>query len=112
MADETQKGPRATWGHIAAIILLIGLIVYPLSIGPVIWLDEKGGVPDQVWTAYRSIVWLAVHGPEPVRQIVWDYGCWWTRGTGFGVPEPFLGELVARIIRHRGTVRKYSVTVP
>lgn len=65
-----------------AAILFTGLVVYPLSFGPVVWLYDRHMLPDGIddetlICAYRPLEQLALHGPNPVRRAIGWYERVW-----------------------------------
>ncbi len=61
---------RERWAKRTAVVLVVVLVAYPLSIYPLEWLWGRGMLPnlrwvDQARAIYRSpIVWVADNGPE------------------------------------------------
>ncbi len=73
---------RLTVGSWVYIAIGAGLLLYPLSIGPVGWVVIKCGSPE--WTrpgfefVYAPLVWLQDYGPESVRNLItWYFDLWW-----------------------------------
>lgn len=65
----------------ATMVVVVSLVVYPLSFGPVVWWfpNSSAGVPfggplaDYAPRAYWPIGWLAKHGPVPVEDAIFWY---------------------------------------
>jgi hypothetical protein len=82
MSDEPMTdrpdGKRWGWRGTAGIAGLV-LVVYALSLGPYVWLDRHGGVPDalQRLRIYTPIQRVRDYGPAPVqRAINWYMDLW------------------------------------
>jgi hypothetical protein len=77
MSDDRKKPGVGFWLTVA----LVAVVVYPLSIGPVIWLDRKGLLPESFELALRAFYWPVIqayhHGPEPVQDVLDRYGDLW-----------------------------------
>src|SRR4029077_8414245 len=77
--DEPQK--RIGAGFLATVVILIAILAYPMSIGPVCWWFAEepalwlGGTPFPKVApyAYWPIGWLAEHGPRPVHDAIFWY---------------------------------------
>lgn len=59
MSEETEDRRHSSWRYIAWAAFLI-LIVYPLSIGPALWLALKLSPDGQTWAL---TVWRMVYSP-------------------------------------------------
>ena len=68
---------REKWAKRTGVVLIVILFGYPLSYGPLIWLDNQHLVPE--WTApilfrlYSPIHFLYLNGPEPIRSVLQWY---------------------------------------
>ena len=68
--DDAEHRPRrkVAW-IIAALLGTATLTLYPLSIGPALWLNNQGYISEQTWVVtYFPLLWLvestpALHGP-------------------------------------------------
>lgn len=77
---------RPIWQKSLLLALLVVLVIYPLSIGPFIWLDDNGYVPASAhrWTVrgvYRPVMYLWQQGPEVCRSF-FDWYVWQWSGMG------------------------------
>jgi hypothetical protein len=74
---------REAWAKCAlAAVLFAGLVVYPLSFGPVVWLYDRQMLPDGIddealICAYRPLEQLALYGPTPVSKALGWYERVW-----------------------------------
>jgi hypothetical protein len=69
---------RERWAKRVAIALIVALIVYPLSIGPATWLDERGLLPvSAVPLIFLPLFWTYESGPRSIRVATdWYIGVW------------------------------------
>jgi hypothetical protein len=72
MREEQKKPGVAFW----ATVSLVALLLYPLSIGPVIWLGAHGFLPESLEPAlvvfYSPVIWAAEDGPAAIsRPVNW-----------------------------------------
>jgi hypothetical protein len=69
---------RERWAKRVAIALVVTLVVYPLSIGPATWLDERGLLPaSAVSLIFLPLFWTYEHGPRSIRAATdWYIGVW------------------------------------
>jgi len=71
-ADERQGSPsRVVAG------LVIALVLYALSVGPVAWLSAHGYLPGFVGYVYLPLHWLYMASPAPMREAFDAYIQWW-----------------------------------
>ena len=49
MTSDRKKPGWAFWATVTLVVVLVG---YPLSLGPVIWLASRGYLPMRVWESY------------------------------------------------------------
>jgi hypothetical protein len=58
------------------VVVLTGLLLYPLSFGPACWFGERNGIGTSgIATAYQPIIWLAHTNDGPAaRVILWYAG--------------------------------------
>lgn len=72
-AGDTPEGPKNPW-----VSWLVGLILTPvlyvLSVGPAVWLVDKGCLPDQVMFVYGLFDFL----PYPFQSVISEYLKWWS----------------------------------
>lgn len=66
-----------------AALLLAAIVVYPLSLGPVAWLDTKLGSPKWLETfgtvVYAPMSYSVEHGPQRVTECYMSFINWWTK---------------------------------
>lgn len=77
--DEKRRSRRwLTW-------LVVGLVAYPLSAGPVFWMYKLGPLPIQqtgnfIYVFYYPLNWLVDNGIEPFascfRWYTWQHDSW------------------------------------
>ncbi|MBC7820365.1 MAG: hypothetical protein IAG10_26065 [Planctomycetaceae bacterium] len=71
MSDSTSKG-RSIRGCCVVLIVVVG---YSLSIGPMQLLHDRGYIAGGSWQTdrvYSPMVWISDHAPEPMQTaIVW-----------------------------------------
>jgi hypothetical protein len=73
--SESRKPGVAFW---ATVIVVAAFVLYPLSVGPALWLEGKGLVPDWATDAvdlFYDPFWMAV---ESLPQSVQDKVEWYT----------------------------------
>ena len=69
--------PRADWWvAIAAGGVLLLPVIYLLSIGPAVWLSDRGLVSDRVEFAYYPLIWLAERTEWFVASLRWYIELW------------------------------------
>jgi hypothetical protein len=76
MSDEQQSPKRGRFAGCLALVLLLGLPAYVLSIGPFVWLVDHGYVSRYVGVIYAPLG-LLVSYCEPVGQMFRWYLAWW-----------------------------------
>jgi len=72
---------RERWARRTAAVIAMLLVGYPLSVGPAIWLAEKGLLPASshapIWIIYEPLRWLLLQSPEPaVAAFRWYLEFW------------------------------------
>jgi hypothetical protein len=75
----------AFWAAMVPAALVVALVVYPLSFGPVVWLYAKLGRPHWLGhlidSAPDPVEWIINHSPESVAawisQKYYAYFQWW-----------------------------------
>jgi hypothetical protein len=68
-----KKPGVAFWATVVLVIVLL----YPLSFGPVCWLCDRRIVNRRhAWSIYRPCIWLCVYGPKSVRLSIHRYVGW------------------------------------
>ena len=72
MSDERKKPGVAFW---ATVALVVGLLAYPLSYGPSIWLVRRGYLPNMTIGFYAPMTWLHENAPVAIREVI----RWWAR---------------------------------
>ncbi len=72
MEDRRKSSSWCLWAIAASVLLVFG---YPISVGPAIWLCNKGYVPYETVNAYECpLEWVIDHVPEPLAEILkWSY---------------------------------------
>jgi hypothetical protein len=71
MSDDRNKPGVAFWATVALVVVLVG---YPLSFGPVCWLSSRSEIgPDNVSAIYQPMLHLSFCGPSLVRRSL----CWY-----------------------------------
>jgi hypothetical protein len=83
--DPAMSGEKPSGTFWACMALLVVVVLYPLSIGPVCCLHEHKLISDQrffqmIYTIYFPIAWLDQHGPLPVRMCLEWYAILWRHG--------------------------------
>ncbi len=76
MTDRKKPGV-ALW---ATGVVVVGLVLYPLSLGPAIWLTARGYVRDSAVQWFYMPVLLSAEQAEPLENAV----TWWG---SLGVPD-------------------------
>jgi hypothetical protein len=80
MTSDRKKPSAGFWITVALVAVLIG---YPLSYGPVVWLDNTFGVPKSIQPAvgyfYFPLGWLDDNGPQPFNEFMEWYVRLWVR---------------------------------
>ena len=77
MNDNSKPG-MAFWATAAMTIVLVAL--YPLSLGPVCWLQSRGPLPSSAESVlsviYKPLEWLAENSETVNDVVVWYAGFW------------------------------------
>ena len=69
-----------------AIALGVSLVVYPLSIGPATWLDERGLLPaSAVSLIFRPLFWVYEPAPRSIQAAADWYIGLWSKKTNDGI---------------------------
>ena len=75
---ERKKPGVAFW---VTVVLIVALVGYPLSAGPVLWSIDKIGQPDWAFGLFRFVYgpldWIAFHAPAWVQEPIEAYIDWW-----------------------------------
>lgn len=69
---------RERWAKRTLAVMLI-LSTYPLSVGPVAWLEAHNCVPQWLYDVplYQPIQWLRDNGPDPIVEAInWYIWMW------------------------------------
>ena len=75
MDSENPTSPRGFLGRAAATLLTL-LLLYPLSVGPAVYLAVRlRKEHNELFRFYAPLNW-AIEG-TPLEQICRDYGVWW-----------------------------------
>lgn len=71
---------RSRSGPIAAMVLFAVLVLYPLSMGPALYLYHKEHISEETYlTAYAPMCWGIDHAPGAVQWKVDSYLRFWGR---------------------------------
>jgi hypothetical protein len=75
-SDETK--PRRRWQWHLAVSLFLLFVVYPLSVGPLVWLVKRGYLSEQsvIFYAYVPLGWLEDQWPPIERAFDWYANLW------------------------------------
>ncbi|HEY2252881.1 MAG TPA: hypothetical protein VGH74_17540 [Planctomycetaceae bacterium] len=69
---------REKWARRTAVVLAV-VLAYPMSMGPILWLDRHGLTPD--WTRdiplYSPFQWMRDNWPGPIRDAINSYLAFW-----------------------------------
>jgi hypothetical protein len=78
MTSDRKKPGVAFWATVVVVAVLIG---YPLSAGPIAYLETRDLLPSQVTKVielfYWPLNWIFDHSPESVREAMWSYSKLW-----------------------------------
>src|SRR5579872_7282264 len=86
MITSRKKPGVAFW---ATLIVVVGLALYPLSIGPAIWLTARGYFREStVQSFYMPVLWSAAQAEWLEDGLVW----WGTLGVPDGEDVIFMFE--------------------
>jgi hypothetical protein len=76
--DERRPRRKATW-IIGALLATVTLTLYPLSIGPALWLHDRGYFSvETFWIAYYPLLWIVDKSPVLNGLLKW-YAAFWER---------------------------------
>jgi hypothetical protein len=77
---------RERWAKRVALSLVVALVVYPLSIGPATWLNERGLLPTSaVPSIFLPLFWMYEHAPRSLQAATDWYIGMWSRKTNDGI---------------------------
>jgi len=68
-ATDRPDGKRRGWASVA--IVLVVLVLYPLSVGPMVWLETHDWIPSVVMEVYRPLWYV------PLDRHPWDWLSRW-----------------------------------
>ncbi len=72
-----KKPGVAFW---ATVVVVVGLVAYPLSFGPIIWFDSRGLLPEWTYAIFRvyyaPLDWAAEKSVTVVQIYAWYTGFW------------------------------------
>jgi hypothetical protein len=78
MTSNSKKPGVAFWATLVVVVVLVG---YPLSLGPVAWLhaklDRPRGMKAVVAPIYAPIFWAQDNGPDWLRKSIDLYEKMW-----------------------------------
>src|SRR5690242_19249125 len=61
-----------------ATVVMVALLAYPLSMGPVCWICDRNSQIVDVPTVYTPVGWIArCSGIRPIRTATEEYLKWW-----------------------------------
>jgi hypothetical protein len=89
-----MSDPRRTPGAVfwTTVVLVFGFILYPLSIGPALWLEDQGFIPewasDTVDLIYAPFDMVVERLPMPLQGRVGSYLAWWLDENPGAWPTP------------------------
>jgi hypothetical protein len=74
---------RERWAKRTAVALIVALVVYPLSLGPLVWASTHGLIRSEThnWIAghvYAPVLWAWRDGPDFLKVIFREYVNLWT----------------------------------
>ena len=74
--DESK--PRRRWPTYLAVGLVLLMVVYPLSVGPLVWLTDRDYLSDDsvILYAYIPLGWLMDHWRPFEDAINWYANMW------------------------------------
>ena len=78
MDHHDESKPRRRWPTYLLVVLVLLLVVYPLSIGPLVWLVRHDYLSKQssIFYAYMPLGWLEDQWPPFERALNWYAGLW------------------------------------
>ncbi len=92
MNDDKKKPGVAFW----ASVVVVGLLLYVLSSGPIMWLVVRNYLPDRAVSTcesiYRPMIWLVEDGPEPIGSAIVWYAAFWLPPWQPDTQPNYLGE--------------------
>jgi hypothetical protein len=79
LTSDRNKPSATLW---ATVVVVVGLMLYPLSLCPVIWILNRTAPPNCVFqfarAFYTPIRWFAAQfEPNPVDDLLRDLAGWW-----------------------------------
>jgi hypothetical protein len=79
--DNPPKRRRRSFGVWAAVALVAGGVLYPLSIGPACWMMNHGWISLETYILlYTPVNTVVEKSPGPIAQgIEWYVDLWWDR---------------------------------
>lgn len=81
MSSNNKKPGIAFWSTVAAAVLVI---LYPLSIGPLIWLADRGMLPEEaaglIGIIYYPLELAAASSDATIRLYSWYASLWMRPG--------------------------------
>ena len=75
MSESRKKPGVAFWATVAA--MLVVLVGYPLSTGPVVWLHDHGFLPDWAEPVIEAFYWPLSLLPRDIVQAIDQYAGLW-----------------------------------
>lgn len=74
-----ERHQKTLWPWILTTVVAV-LILYPLSLGPAIWLQASGHWPASMFWAdhvYDPLRWVIYHSPQQIQDAWVSYLTWW-----------------------------------
>jgi hypothetical protein len=81
LMSEDRKQPGAVFWCIVAVVAIA--ILYPFSIGPVVWLEDHDCLPEilesPISVVYWPLSWIDDEGPDVLKESLEWYVSLWQR---------------------------------
>jgi hypothetical protein len=78
MGGGRKKPGVAFWVTVVVLMMLVG---YPLSFGPLVWLDNRVSIPmwqhDCADAFFYPLTWICIHYPTPFGEMLDWYANLW-----------------------------------
>jgi hypothetical protein len=75
---DPKKPGVAFWASV--VVLAVLMVAYPLSVGPVQWLDDRGQLPSwadkPIAVVYAPLDWIIQHSDAARMAAEWYIGLW------------------------------------
>ena len=78
---DSKSNERSSSGaSVVAVVLLIGLLLLPvgyvLSLGPAVWMHDRGWLPDSVGIVYWPLIMLCKYSSTFEEMMNWYVELW------------------------------------